>query len=161
MQPMGGPPVRKRRRWPWVVGGVLAAVVMLCCGVTVGSLVFDAERGQRLDAVETTGPPGPPAVAGTGSAPVAPTSAAPAGPKTSITEGIWNVGTEVVAGTYRTTVPKGSFGCYYARLRGFSGAFSDIIANGNLAAGATGRVTIAPTDKGFQAVGDCTWEKVV
>lgn len=68
-------------------------------------------------------------------------------------DGNYVVGTDIQAGTYRTR--KGSSGCYYARLSGFSGELGDIVANENTNAPAI--VTIAPTDKGFKSSGCGTW----
>jgi len=48
--------------------------------------------------------------------------------------------------------------CYWERLKGFSGQFDDIIANGNPTGPA--RVAIARTDKGFKTSGCDPWRKV-
>jgi hypothetical protein len=77
-------------------------------------------------------------------------SASPAPPSSKFVtfgSGTWVVGKDIQAGTYRTR--HGSSGCYFARLKGFSGALSDIIANENTNAPAV--VTISPTDQGFQS----------
>ena len=60
--------------------------------------------------------------------------------------GTYRVGVDIPAGTYRTRIP--SQGCYWARLSGFSGQQSDIIAN-NLTDWQD-VVTILPSDAGFQ-----------
>lgn len=67
--------------------------------------------------------------------------------------GMFVVGSDIQPGTYRTR--KGADGCYYARLSGFGGTLSEIIANENTDDPAV--VTIAPTDKGFQSVRCGTW----
>ena len=46
-------------------------------------------------------------------------------------------------------------GCYWERLRGFSGSFDDIIANDITNVSAI--VTVSPTDKGFHTSGCGTW----
>lgn len=74
--------------------------------------------------------------------------------KTSFGDGIYIVGTDITAGTYKN---KGSEGCYYARLKGFGGTVSNIIANNNVDAAAI--VTISKSDKGFQSSGCGTWTK--
>jgi|GEM_PF-1318906 len=74
--------------------------------------------------------------------------------KTSFGDGIFIVGTDLVAGTYRST---GASGCYYARLSGFGGDLNQIIANNNTDSAAI--VTIAASDKGFQSSGCGTWTK--
>lgn len=63
------------------------------------------------------------------------------------------VGTDIPPSTYRTR--SGSAGCYWARLSGFGGTLSEIIANENENGPAV--VTIAPTDKGVQSTRCGTW----
>jgi hypothetical protein len=84
-----------------------------------------------------------------------PKPAVTAAPAATIEEGEWSVPAEVKPGTYRTT---GGEGCYWARLKGFSGDLGDVIANG-LPTGPA-RVTIARTDKGFTTSGCDPWRKV-
>lgn len=84
------------------------------------------------------------------------TSAPQATPKaTFITfgDGTKIVGTDMPAGTYRTR--HNSSGCYMARLKGFGGQLSDIIANENSEGPVV--VTILKTDKGFQSSNCDTW----
>jgi hypothetical protein len=92
--------------------------------------------------------------------PVATPAATSAAPSTALTpafaqfgDGSWQVGTDIKAGTYRTRVA--SPGCYWARLAGFSGSLSDILANENTDFPSV--VTIAATDKGFKSDGCGTW----
>jgi hypothetical protein len=63
------------------------------------------------------------------------------------------VGVDIPPGTYRAANP--SQGCYWERLRGFSGEFEDLIANNFTDAPEV--VTIAPTDAGFSSDGCGTW----
>jgi hypothetical protein len=65
------------------------------------------------------------------------------------------VGKDIQPGTYRTRT--GSPGCYYARLRGFSGSVDDILANDNTDSPAV--VTIKASDKGFESQNCGTWTK--
>ena len=69
------------------------------------------------------------------------------------TDGAFIVGTDVAAGTWRGDAPES---CYWARLRGCSGALGDIIANANGQA----IVTIAESDRGFATRHCGTWAKV-
>jgi hypothetical protein len=75
-------------------------------------------------------------------------------------DGTYVVGSDIKAGTYKTTGPEESTipNCYWARLKGTSGDFEDIITNGN----ATGQttVTISSSDGAFQTNGCKTWKKV-
>jgi hypothetical protein len=64
------------------------------------------------------------------------------------------VGTDVVAGTYRLRAPAAS--CYWARLAGFSGALEDIRANDNVF-DAYAIVNILAKDAGFESRGCGTW----
>lgn len=68
-------------------------------------------------------------------------------------DGMFQVGKDIKAGTYRTR--EGSANCYYARLSGFTGDLKEILSNENTDAPAV--VTIAAGDKGFQSTGCGTW----
>jgi hypothetical protein len=72
---------------------------------------------------------------------------APAVPTISPGDGTWRVGLDIAPGTYDATV---AGTCYWARLSGFSGNLSDILAND---IGSTGPavITILPTDVGFKS----------
>jgi hypothetical protein len=63
------------------------------------------------------------------------------------------IGTDIKAGTYRTR--RNSGGCYFARLKDFSGNLSAIIANDNTDGPVV--VTILKTDKGFESNSCDTW----
>jgi len=84
----------------------------------------------------------------------------PATGETATDEGTLVVGTDIKPGTYRTTVPSDSFGCYWARLRSLEGLSNQIIANGFEAPDAKITVTIASTDKGFESRDCGKWVKV-
>lgn len=73
----------------------------------------------------------------------------------TFTDGNYLVGSDIQPGTYRTRI--GSPGCYYERLKGFSGTLGDILANNNTDNPAI--VTILPTDKGFNSQNCGTWTK--
>ncbi|MGH2496986.1 MAG: hypothetical protein ACRDIV_19985 [Ktedonobacteraceae bacterium] len=70
-------------------------------------------------------------------------------------DGTFQVGSDIQPGTYRTQ--SGSSGCYYARLKGFSGTIDDILSNNNTDDPAI--VTILPSDKGFESQNCGTWTK--
>lgn len=71
-------------------------------------------------------------------------------------DGTYRVPQDVTPGTYRSL--RGD-GCYWARLKNFSGSLSAIIANGN--ASGPSLVTIKPSDKGFETSGCGNWTKGV
>ena len=76
--------------------------------------------------------------------------------KTQFGQGTFIVNTDMKPGKYRSS--KGD-GCYWARLRGFTGMLSDIIANDFRTSGRA-LVTIKASDKGFQSSRCGTWTKV-
>lgn len=75
--------------------------------------------------------------------------------KTSFDEGTYIVGEDIEPGTYKNS---GSSGCYYARLSGYTGDMSNIIANGNTDTSTV--VTIVQTDAGFESQGCGKWTKI-
>ena len=75
-------------------------------------------------------------------------------PVSAIPEGTWLVGDEITPGTYSA---EGGDLCYWARLNGFSGELSDIVAN-NVGAGKQ-VVEITSTDAGFSSGGCGTWTR--
>jgi hypothetical protein len=80
------------------------------------------------------------------------------GPQSSIGQGVWLVGSQVAPGTYRATVVSG---CYWERLRDFTGNLSGVIANDYVSSAGSQLVTISATDVGFSTDNDCgTWTKV-
>ncbi len=74
---------------------------------------------------------------------------------TQFGQGTFIVNTDMKPGTYRSS--KGD-GCYWARLSGFTGTLSNIIANDFRLSGRA-LVTIRSTDKGFQSSGCGTWTR--
>lgn len=100
---------------------------------------------QRTKAAATTTPPA--------TKPPATTKPAPP-PAPTFSDGTYEVGSEIKAGTYKTR----DGGCYWERLKGFSGDFEDIIANDNTSG--PGRMTIRSSDKGVMFSGGCTWTKI-
>ena len=69
--------------------------------------------------------------------------------------GTFRIGKDVQPGTYRTR--SASSGRYYAQLRALSGSLDDILADAFTNAPAI--ITIAPSDKGFQAQDCGIWKK--
>ena len=78
-------------------------------------------------------------------------------PAATFNDGNQIVGSDVMPGTYRAFV--NGEGCYWARLRGFSGEIDDIIANGNQQKGSV-IVTIKASDKGFESNGCGSWTRI-
>lgn len=74
----------------------------------------------------------------------------------SFADGTFLVSTEIAPGTYASHNASGT--CYWARLSGFSGEPSDIIAND--ASSGQAIVTIESTDFGFESMACGTWIRV-
>lgn len=131
----------KRLPWPYILLGVAIAVILVfllaCAGGDDPPVIRNPDP--RTSATAGSSPPASPA-AGT------------------ITDGTWAVGTEITAGTYKTTVPAGSLNCYWARLKAADGEPASVIANKNHASGPVA-VTIAATDKWFESKGCGTWTR--
>jgi hypothetical protein len=165
------PPAPRRRSWlarHWLLLTVLAvlAVLLIACAAALGS------SGDDPDPAPTTAPPVRTTAAPTSIDPTrAPTPTATGGPTTDPAppagaaatipgDGTFLVGTDVRPGTYRgrpaADSPLGS--CYYARLKGTSGDFEDIIANDNITGPSV--VTIKPTDAAFKTTGCEDWVRV-
>ena len=70
----------------------------------------------------------------------------------SLSDGIWAVGSQVAPGTYMTSEVRN---CGWSRLSGFSGGFADTIA-GKMVDG-QGIVEILATDVGFSSFDCGTW----
>ncbi|CAM3830384.1 hypothetical protein OCAE111667_26990 [Occultella aeris] len=80
----------------------------------------------------------------------------PGSPSSTFSDGAFVVSRHIVAGTYHASGLAGE-ACYWQRLSGFNGEFSDIIANdfdGSLV------VTIAASDAGFSSVGCGRWTRL-
>jgi hypothetical protein len=74
----------------------------------------------------------------------------------TFSDGTWRVGADIKPGTYRAA---GGEGCYWARLRNFTGE-NDIISNSFTGSEGQATATIKPTDKGFKTAGCGTWKKI-
>lgn len=138
------PPAPKKRRWPWIVLGVLLAFVVIgvAANPNTTSTPVQSRAGQPAGAPANNAPP------------------TPDGPATTMSGGMYQVGVDVQPGRYKTPGPPpddmiGS--CYWARHANDSGEFDALIANGNIQG--PGSVTVQRGEF-FEAVGGCTWTKV-
>ncbi|HEX6686080.1 MAG TPA: hypothetical protein VF062_25115 [Candidatus Limnocylindrales bacterium] len=82
----------------------------------------------------------------------------PANPAATMGGGTWIVSEDIKPGSYRTTVPSDSTGCYWARLSDLSGGLNSILANDNIEPGDRVTVTVGSGDKGFTSNRCGTWE---
>lgn len=78
---------------------------------------------------------------------------------TSFDDGEWLVGTDLVAGTYATTVPASSTGCTWERKDAADGTASSVLESGVGKAGDRLVVDIRTTDKVFHARGCGLWQR--
>jgi hypothetical protein len=79
------------------------------------------------------------------------------GPQTTIGAGVWLVGAQVAAGTYRADA---SADCGWSRLRDFRGEERSVIASGATDTPGLQRVTIRSSDAGFMSAPPCgTWTR--
>ena len=75
----------------------------------------------------------------------------------TIAPGMWLVGSQVTAGTYRSAV---SAGCTWERLRDFSGETASVIASEFIGTATTAFVSILASDAGFSSTDACgTWSR--
>ncbi|WP_156819359.1 hypothetical protein [Pseudonocardia sp. HH130630-07] len=88
-----------------------------------------------------------------------PTAPAPSVPEGALTDGIYEVGVDIEAGTYRTDGPDRSTllpNCYYERARDASGTLDAVIANKNM--NGPGIVTVEDGEI-VRFSGACAWMK--
>lgn len=137
-------PKPPRRGAPWWLAGLLAVLWL-------GSCMAYAGAGDDTAAAPAPGPtvtetvevPGASATETVTAKPAAPKSTKPAAPEPAeLGEGTYEVGVDVDAGRYKTTVPGDSLNCYWERTKDDSGDFGSIIANDNADPGARVSVTI-------------------
>ncbi len=80
------------------------------------------------------------------------------GAQATVSLGTWLVGSQVTPGTYRADVQAG---CYWERLRNFTGELNGIVANDFVSSAGTQLVTIRAEDSGFSTDDDCgTWVRI-
>jgi hypothetical protein len=148
-----------------VIGSVLAVCALGGLGVALSSGARSAAKFQGgVPSASPSGPVAQKSAPATASPvqPPAPTQAAPPPPAAAptIEDGMFLVNSDIQPGRYKTTVPAGSNGCYWARLKGTGGTFGEIIANGYKDSGQQAIVTILKSDAAFEASGCGTWTKV-
>lgn len=149
-----GRPRGEVRRCGLLVAAGIAAAVLAGCGddrtasdpSTVTETVTELRTSTVTVFPSTTTPP---------PRPVAPaTTTVPAGPKTTFSDGIWLVGTDVAAGTYATPGPKTEAGaCAYTFLPRKGASISE--AQGGNTTNGPGYMELAEGQV-VQTIG-CTW----
>lgn len=92
------PPAPKKRKWPWVVGGLFVLFFV------VPALGNSGKPSTTASTTTASSGPAPPAAAQAAPAVIETPAAetAPAGPQTSFGDGTWVVGEDIVPGIYKT-----------------------------------------------------------
>jgi hypothetical protein len=144
-------PPKRRRRWPWVVGAIVAVL-----------FAVSAVAGQAPTPTQPAAAP-PQAIPYDGTYPSYTPTAEPAqsGPLTEFSDGTYEVGNgdgQVPPGKYKSPGPGVTSGgmCYSARLKTGDGAVGDIIDN-NIDRGPS-ILNVGKSD-GFVKVTGCTFTK--
>lgn len=167
-QPTGKPMTpyeKKANLWRYtLVGG--AVIVSLLIGIAIGAAGKSSGKVKEVaaPAVTVSGPTAtvtttPTQVVSTAPGTITTVTYTPT-PKSTIGDGTYAVGSDIMPGIYKTTGPSvltGSDSCYWARLRDLSGGDTSIIANNNYDGPTT--LQILATDKAVEFNGGCTWVK--
>ncbi|GAA4226159.1 hypothetical protein GCM10022254_10270 [Actinomadura meridiana] len=147
-------PPRTRTGTPAPVVVLIASVCLFVGGAggcAVGlAAATDPDNGGGLPVAETSRAATPTRKPSTPKATTKPAAS------TSFGDGTWRVPEDIKPGTYRTTTAEG---CYWSRLRGFSGKLADVIAN-DFTQASTAVVTIKKSDAGFTAKKCGTWTRI-
>jgi hypothetical protein len=145
-----------------VIGSVLALCALGGLGVALSGSAQSAKFQSSAPSASPSGPVAQKSAPATASPvqPPAPPQAPPPAAAPTIEDGMFLVNSDIQPGRYKTTVPAGSNGCYWARLKGTGGTFGEIIANGYKDSGQQAIVTILKSDAAFEASGCGTWTKV-
>lgn len=185
------PPPRKQRKWPFIVGAVVALLVLVGLvngGGDTTSPTPAAAAPAPAPAAPVPGPVGPSQAeideaqqqlddinrqledrkaelnsmpTAPAAVPAAPVDPAPvtSGPVTTVSDGTYQVGTDMTAGRYKTPGPDGSGAldmCYVSRNKDDSAELDAIIAN-QIVQG-PGSVTVSDGEFA-EFSGGCTWTK--
>lgn len=151
---------KKTRKWPWVAAGAVALLVIIVVASNSQTSTSQAASASPTTSYQYTGPLVSPTYTAAPVAPPAPVAAPePAGPATTVSDGTYEVGPDMVAGRYKTPGPDGSSAldmCYWSRNKNDSGEFGSIIAN-DIVKG-PGSVTVK-NGEFVEFSGGCTWTK--
>ncbi|MCD2187786.1 hypothetical protein [Actinomycetospora soli] len=126
-----------------IAGAVLGAVGLLICLIWVAAIGSAASTAPSYSSGTYS--------ASSGSSGSSSAASLPAG---TYGAGTYAVGSEIQAGTYRTS---GANWCYWARLSSADGELSSINANDNVDGSST--MVVKASDKYIEFSGDCTWTK--
>lgn len=141
-----------------IIGVVIGGV---CLVAIIGVVVFLVARPDDGGSTAAEPEPGASSAAGYESGSDGTGPGPSVDPKADIQgDGTYLIGSELAAGEYATTVPDSAALCYWERLKGTSGEFDDIIANGVADPGEKVTVTIEAKDEAFKTQGCGSWVEV-
>jgi len=151
-QSPGPPPQRARSRGKTGTVVLFIVAVFLSCGtgIALGALMAQPEAGMPSTPRAAEAPPGATMIDGS------PSPRAVAASVPEVDDGVWAVGDDLPAGTYRTT-DKVSSRCYWEISKTGSGG-ADIVAN-DLPGGGRPQVTLKKGQT-FKTDNCGTWRKV-
>jgi hypothetical protein len=131
---------KRQRRWFWIGTIIVVMICLRACGLAAPR--HDPQVGPaQSPSPAVVAAPAPPQAPQNGApaipAPVAPVDQAtpkiesvPTAPLTTFSDGMYLVGTDIQAGSYKTSGPVSPVKMgYWARMRNDSGEFSAVIAN--------------------------------
>jgi hypothetical protein len=131
---------KRQRRWFWIGTIIVVMICLRACGLAAPR--HDPQVGPaQSPSPAVVAAPAPPQAPQNGApaipAPVAPVDQAtpkiesvPTAPLTTFSDGMYLVGTDIKAGSYKTSGPVSPVKMgYWARMRNDSGEFSAVIAN--------------------------------
>lgn len=135
--------------WPWLVLALAGVAITVTAAIVGAAVAPDAEDGED-------GAPATVTVTATHTQPstvtMTVTATLPPGPAARFDDGLFEVGEDVLAGTFHTAGPDGTnaTGCYWSRIN----PSGDVIANGVLRR--PGSVTMSNGDR-FDTTGCQPW----
>jgi hypothetical protein len=135
----------RRRRWPQVLVGIVALVVVLAAC----SALRNSAKGTSYGGSAASGTP-----ASSADAANAEGVAAQSGPLTTFGDGKWEIGIDIVEGKYKTSGPSGSGICYLDTEDDGGDIDQQEVSHGPVT------MTIKKSDHYFTTSGCADWRKV-
>jgi hypothetical protein len=151
------PPPKKRKIWPWIVGGIILLLLLGMCGV--------AGRAVNQSSAPTVAPTAAPSPTPYVSSNVEedaappPVPAVPAGPKTEFGNGTWEIGVDIAPGKYKTSGPEDSGRPCFAQTTKEGDASLGDIQKQELSEGPLTVIIPAKGVKFFESAGCSVWKK--
>ena len=135
-----------------VIIGILVIIILIIFGSMLGK-----SSSKSTNTSNSSSQPAQSQASGNTQTSTQPAQQAPQDTHPHFGDGTLKVGTDIQPGTYRTRTA--SQGCYWERLKDFTGGVDSILANDNTDYPAV--VTILPTDAGFKSTNCGTLTKPI